>query len=140
MRNVPTTVCAGSAFLVLTHLVSVPPWTSINSPSIYIVHEEASKLLAGNPRLRTSPTFGRRFASTYCISPFDALPELLRISSATVGVPLQGILVRKRRVPALSSKASPDWAEPPLNVPQILGTVETQPGVHTCGFGGLGAA
>jgi hypothetical protein len=48
------------------------------------------------------------------------------------------MLVKKRSVPVLSSKAKPDCASPPLNCPQALGIVATQPGVQN--WGGLGAA
>ena len=48
------------------------------------------------------------------------------------------MLVRKRSVPALSSKASPDCVEAPLNIPQDRGTDATHPGVQICGLGGFG--
>jgi hypothetical protein len=50
------------------------------------------------------------------------------------------MLVRKRNVPALSSNASPDCVEAPLNTPQDLGTDATHPGVQICAVGAFGAA
>jgi hypothetical protein len=49
----------------------------------------------------------------YWFAPLAAFGTVLRISRATTGEPSQGMFVRKRSVPALSSKASPDCVEAP---------------------------